>query len=46
MPGGDAPSIPDEVRAKMSQAMMGNKNGLGKVCSDEKKGKNKRRSKG
>lgn len=37
--GGDCPAIPDIVRAKMSQSMMGNKNGLGKPCSDEKKEK-------
>lgn len=37
--GGAAPSIPPEVREKMSKAMMGNKNGLGKPCSEEKKKK-------
>ena len=37
--GGDCPTIPDETRAKMSIAMVGNKNGLGKVCSEEKKEK-------
>lgn len=37
--GGDSPSIPSEVREKMSIAMMGNKNGLGKICSEEKKKK-------
>ena len=37
--GGDAPNITPEIRAKMSKAMMGNKNGLGKPCSEEKKKK-------
>lgn len=37
--GGNCPEIPNEVRAKMSQSMMGNKNGLGKPCSEEKKEK-------
>lgn len=37
--GGTAPSIPDEVRAKMSKSMAGNKNGLGHPCSAEKKKK-------
>ena len=37
--GGTAPAIPPEVREKMSKAMMGNKNGLGKPCSEEKKKK-------
>ena len=37
--GGDAPEIPQEVRDKMSKSMMGNKNGLGKICSEEKKKK-------
>lgn len=35
--GGSAPTIPEEVREKMSKAMQGNKNGLGKPCSEEKK---------
>ena len=39
MSGGTAPSIPDEVRRKMSVSMRGNKNGAGKVCSEEKKKK-------
>lgn len=39
MEGGSAPSIPESVRKIMSQKMIGNKNGLGKVCSDEKKSK-------
>lgn len=37
--GGNCPEIPKEVRAKMSKSMIGNKNGLGKSCSDEKKEK-------
>ena len=37
--GGIATVLPLEVRQKMSQAMMGNKNGLGKPCSEEKKRK-------
>ena len=37
--GGNCPEIPEEVRKKMSKAMQGNKNGLGKVCSEEKKKK-------
>lgn len=37
--GGTAPSIPQEVREKMSRSMIGNKNGLGKPCSEEKKKK-------
>lgn len=36
MEGGDAPTIPQDVREKMSKAMIGNKNGLGKPCSPEK----------
>lgn len=39
MAGGTAPSIPKEVREKMSRSMMGNKNGFGHPCSDEKKKK-------
>lgn len=34
--GGTAPVIPQIVRKKMSEAMKGNKNGLGKPCSPEK----------
>lgn len=37
--GGQATTLPEEVRKKMSIAMMGNKNGLGKPCSEEKKKK-------
>lgn len=39
MSGGTAPSIPEEVREKMSLSMMGNKNGLGHPCTEEKKRK-------
>lgn len=46
MEGGTAPSIPDEVRAKMSASMQGNRNGLGHPCSDEKKNKISRAQKG
>lgn len=37
--GGSAPSIPEEVRLQMSESMLGNTNGLGKKCSEEKKRK-------
>lgn len=37
--GGQCPEITLETRDKMSKAMIGNKNGLGKVCSEEKKRK-------
>ena len=37
--GGQASTLPTEVREKMSQAMMGNKNGAGHPCSEEKKQK-------
>ena len=37
--GGDAPSIPEAVRQKMSKSMMGNRNGKGHPCSEEKKKK-------
>ena len=37
--GGSAPSLPQETREKISCGMRGNKNGLGKACSDEKKKK-------
>ena len=39
MEGGTAPSIPEEIRQKMSAAMMGNTNGAGHPCSEEKKKK-------
>ena len=35
--GGQASTLPTEVREKMSQAMMGNQNGAGHPCSEEKK---------
>ena len=37
--GGTAPTLPQEVRDKISTGMMGNKNGLGHPCSEEKKKK-------
>lgn len=37
--GGTAPSIPQDVREKMSQSMMGNKNCLGRITSEETKRK-------
>lgn len=37
--GGTAPSLPEEVRKKMSISMRGNKNGAGHPCSEEKKKK-------
>lgn len=37
--GGTAPSLPNETREKISKGLIGNKNGLGKACSDEKKKK-------
>lgn len=37
--GGQATKLPIDVREKMSKAMMGNKNGLGHPCSEEKKKK-------
>lgn len=39
MEGGSAPTIPEEVRAIMSEKMRGNKNGFRHVCSEEKKQK-------
>lgn len=44
--GGTAPKLPAEVRQKMSVAMMGNKNGLGHPCSEEKKKKISQANKG
>ena len=35
--GGEAPSIPEEIRRKMSEAMMGNKNGEGIVFTKERR---------
>ena len=37
--GGDTFSMNEETKQKISQAMMGNKNGLGHPCSEEKKKK-------
>lgn len=37
--GGTAPSLPQETREKISHRLMGNKNGFGKPCSEEKKKK-------
>lgn len=37
--GGNVPELPLEVRIKISNALKGNKNRLGKVCSEEKKRK-------
>lgn len=37
--GGEACTLNQETKAKISQAMKGNKNGLGKPCSEEKKRK-------
>ena len=37
--GETAPRLPQEVRDKISKALKGNKNGLGKKCSEEKKKK-------
>jgi group I intron endonuclease len=37
--GGTAPSIPQEVREKMSRSMVGNKNCLGRITSEETKRK-------
>ena len=37
--GGQATKLPLEVREKMSKAMIGNKNGLGHPCTEEKKKK-------
>lgn len=39
MEGGIASILPQEVREKISHALMGNKNGLGHPCSEEKKRK-------
>lgn len=37
--GGTAPSLPQETREKIARGLIGNKNGLGKPCSEEKKKK-------
>ena len=39
MEGGSAPTIPEEIRIVMSEKKRGNQNGLGHVCSEEKKQK-------
>lgn len=39
MEGGEAPSMPKIVRERLSEALKGNKNGLGKPCSLEKRKK-------
>lgn len=44
--GGNCPIITEEVKHKMSKSMMGNKNGLGKKCSEEKKKKISKAQKG
>lgn len=44
--GGQTPEMPQKVRDKISKAMMGNKNGLGKPCSEEKKEKIRAAQKG
>ena len=37
--GGTAPSLPQETKNKIANGLKGNKNGLGKPCSEEKKNK-------
>lgn len=37
--GGTAPSLPQETKNKIANGLKGNKNGLGKPCSEEKKKK-------
>lgn len=44
--GGNAPGIPKEIRNKISKRLKGNKNGLGKKCSEEKKQKISQAQKG
>ena len=44
--GGDVFTMNDETKQKISQAMMGNKNGLGHPCSEEKKKKISKAQKG
>ena len=46
LPGGTSPAMPQEVREKISRSMKGNKNGLNKVCSEEKKQKISKAQKG
>ena len=35
--GGDTPSMPQEIRERLSKALKGNKNGLGKIFTEERK---------
>ena len=44
--GGNTPEIPKEIRNKISEGLKGNKNGLGKKCSEEKKQKISQAQKG
>ena len=44
--GGEAPSIPQEVRDKIAKALIGNKNSEGIPCSEEKKEKIRRAQQG
>ena len=44
--GGEAFTMNEETKQKISQALMGNKNGLGHACSEEKKRKIKKKQKG
>lgn len=44
--GGTAPILPEEICNKISNALKGNKNGLGKPCSEEKKKKISQSQKG
>lgn len=39
MEGGNTPTMPESIRNIISEKLKGNKNGLGKVCSEEKKKK-------
>lgn len=39
LPGGTAPSLPQETRDKIAKGLIGNQNGLGKPCSEEKRRK-------
>lgn len=44
--GGQVEELPEEVRRKMSMSMMGNQNGKGHPCSEEKKEKIRQSQKG
>lgn len=46
MEGGDAPTIPKEIRDKLSISLKGNKNGKGHICSQETKEKISKAQKG